>query len=53
MVMAKRVLVPQWSKEPKTKYSTINARIETVAEKPVYRTLGLGCNVRNVYLFHV
>lgn len=30
-------LVPAWSKEPKTKYSTINARAETVAEKPAYR----------------
>ena len=38
MVLAKWGLVPHWSKEPKTKYSTINARIETVAEKPVYRT---------------
>ena len=38
MVMAKWGLVPHWSKEPKTKYSTINARIETVAEKPVYRS---------------
>ena len=31
-------LVPHWSKEPQTKYATINARIETVAEKPTYRT---------------
>ena len=38
MVMAKWGLVPHWSKEPKTKYSTINARIESVAEKPAYRT---------------
>jgi putative SOS response-associated peptidase YedK len=38
MVLAKWGLVPHWSKEPKTKYSTINARIETLAEKPVYRT---------------
>ena len=38
MVMAQWSLVPSWSKEPKTKYSTINARIETVAEKPTYRT---------------
>jgi putative SOS response-associated peptidase YedK len=38
MVLAKWGLVPHWSKEPKIKYSTINARIETVAEKPVYRT---------------
>ncbi|MGD2112361.1 MAG: SOS response-associated peptidase [Gammaproteobacteria bacterium] len=30
-------LVPAWSKEPKTRYSTINARAETVAEKPAYR----------------
>ena len=38
MVLARWGLIPHWSKEPKTKYSTINARIETVAEKPVYRT---------------
>jgi putative SOS response-associated peptidase YedK len=38
MVLARWGLVPAWSKEPKTKYSTINARIETVAEKPTYRT---------------
>ena len=30
-------LVPAWSREPKTRYSTINARAETVAEKPAYR----------------
>jgi putative SOS response-associated peptidase YedK len=38
MVLAKWGLVPHWSKEPKTKYSTINARIESVAEKSAYRT---------------
>ena len=38
MFLARWGLVPHWSKEPKTKYSTINARIETVAEKPVYRS---------------
>ena len=38
LVMAQWGLVPHWSKQPKTKYSTINARIETVAEKPTYRT---------------
>jgi putative SOS response-associated peptidase YedK len=38
MVMVRWGLVPHWSKEPKTGYSTINARIETVAEKPTYRT---------------
>jgi putative SOS response-associated peptidase YedK len=31
-------LVPGWAKEPKSDYSTINARVETVAEKPTYRT---------------
>ena len=31
-------LVPHWSKEEKPKYSTINARAETVAEKPTYRS---------------
>jgi putative SOS response-associated peptidase YedK len=38
MVLAQWGLVPHWSKESKTKYSTINARIESVAEKPAYRT---------------
>lgn len=38
MVMARWGLVPHWSKEPKSRYSTINARIESVAEKPTYRT---------------
>ena len=30
-------LIPHWSKEPDTKYATINARRESVAEKPSYR----------------
>lgn len=30
-------LIPPWSKDPSTAYSTINARIETVATKPAYR----------------
>ncbi|MCB1778124.1 MAG: SOS response-associated peptidase [Candidatus Competibacteraceae bacterium] len=30
-------LVPAWSPEPRTTYSTINARAETVADKPTYR----------------
>ena len=30
-------LVPHWSKEEKPKYSTINARAETLSEKPAYR----------------
>jgi len=36
MVFARWELIPHWSKESKTKYSTINARIESVAEKPTY-----------------
>jgi putative SOS response-associated peptidase YedK len=35
--MARWGLVPHWAKEAKIKYSTINARAETVAEKPTYR----------------
>lgn len=31
-------LIPSWSKEPKTSYSTINARAETVASKPAFRS---------------
>lgn len=31
-------LVPSWSEEPKTEFSTINARAETVAEKPAFRS---------------
>jgi putative SOS response-associated peptidase YedK len=38
IVLARWGLIPSWSKEPKIKYSTINARIESVAEKPTYRT---------------
>ena len=38
MVMARWGLIPCWSKESSTKYSTINARTESVAEKPTYRT---------------
>lgn len=30
-------LVPHWSKAPKSEYSTINARAETVAVKPAFR----------------
>lgn len=38
LILAQWGLIPHWSKELKTKYSTINARIETLAEKPTYRT---------------
>lgn len=37
LLLARWGLVPHWSREPTTKYSTINARAETVAEKPTYR----------------
>jgi putative SOS response-associated peptidase YedK len=30
-------LVTHWSKQPKTPYSTFNARTETLAEKPAFR----------------
>jgi putative SOS response-associated peptidase YedK len=30
-------LIPFWSKEPKSGYSTINARAEGIADKPAYR----------------
>jgi putative SOS response-associated peptidase YedK len=37
LLMARWGLVPGWSREAKTRYSTINARIETLADKPTYR----------------
>ena len=30
-------LIPHWAKDPKISYKMINARIETIAEKPSYR----------------
>jgi putative SOS response-associated peptidase YedK len=38
MVMLRWGLVPSWAQDAKTNYSMINARAETVAEKPAYRT---------------
>jgi putative SOS response-associated peptidase YedK len=35
--MARWGLIPAWSKEPKTEYSTFNARAETVSAKPAFR----------------
>lgn len=31
-------LIPSWSKEPKVKFATHNARIETVLEKPTWKS---------------
>lgn len=38
LVMLRWGLIPHWAKEEKTKFSMINARAETVATKPAYRT---------------
>jgi putative SOS response-associated peptidase YedK len=32
-------LVPSWSKEPKVKFATHNARLESIIEKPTWRTV--------------
>jgi putative SOS response-associated peptidase YedK len=37
LVLLRWGLVPSWSEGPDSKYSMINARAETVAEKPAYR----------------
>lgn len=39
LVMMKWGLVPSWAKEPKTSFSTINARAETITQKPAFRKL--------------
>ena len=38
IIFAKWGLIPSWSKEFRSKFSTINARAETVLTSPVYRT---------------
>jgi len=38
LAMLRWGLIPSWSKDPKASYSTINARAETVATKPAYRS---------------
>lgn len=39
VTLARWGLVPSWSKEPRTSYSMINARAETLLEKPSYKRL--------------
>jgi putative SOS response-associated peptidase YedK len=38
-VMAKWGLLPRWAKDPKIAFKMINARAETLTEKPAYRSL--------------
>ena len=38
MVLVRWGLIPSWSKGPDSRYSMINARAETVAQKPAYRS---------------
>lgn len=38
LAMLRWGLIPSWAKDPKIAYSTINARAETVHEKPAFRT---------------
>jgi putative SOS response-associated peptidase YedK len=38
MVLARWGLIPYWAKDAKIGYSLINARADTVAEKPAYRS---------------
>lgn len=38
LALAQWRLVPHWSKDGKSAYSTINARAETVADKPAFRS---------------
>lgn len=37
-VLARWGLIPSWAKDPKIGYRTINARAETLSEKPVFRS---------------
>lgn len=38
MVLVRWGLIPSWSKGPDSRYSMINARLESVAHKPAYRS---------------
>src|SRR5665213_3779118 len=37
LIPMKFSLVPRWSKEPKVKFATHNARLETIDEKPTWK----------------
>ncbi len=39
LVRMKLGLVPSWAREPKTSFSTINARAKTITQKPAFRKL--------------
>jgi putative SOS response-associated peptidase YedK len=39
VVLMRWGLIPHWAKDPKTAYKMINARIETLTERPAYRGL--------------
>ena len=39
LTMAKWGLIPHWSKDPKIGYKMINARAETITEKPTFKKL--------------
>lgn len=39
LVTMKWGLVPSWAREPRTSFSTINARAETITQKPAFRKL--------------
>jgi putative SOS response-associated peptidase YedK len=43
VVLMRWGLIPHWAKEEKTAYKMINARVETIAQKPTFRSL-LGAN---------
>ena len=38
VMMMKWGLIPHWAKDPKIGYKTINARAETIADKPMFRS---------------
>src|SRR5688500_14853188 len=39
LVLMRWGLIPHWAKEEKTAYKMINARLETLTQKPAYRGL--------------